>query len=156
MARVLLDIDDANNRIALKAMLVAEGHTCGPEQPEVIVADSPARALAHKSEAPVLTLATHAVLAEAVQAMRQGVFGYILLPFVPGEAGMMVTRALQSQGRAAPSSAPARTIEELEEQCILDTLRRCKNNQAQAARVLGIGRNTLCRKLKKIQGRRAE
>ena len=42
-------------------------------------------------------------------------------------------------------------LEEVEALHILDTLRRCKNNQAHAARKLGIGRNTLWRKLKKIK-----
>jgi DNA-binding protein Fis len=48
------------------------------------------------------------------------------------------------------------TLEEVEEVHILDTMRRCRDNQARAARELGIGRNTLWRKLKRIQAKMAK
>jgi DNA-binding NtrC family response regulator len=85
--------------------------------------------------------------------MRQGAFGYILAPFQPGEAGIMVQRALEwRDAESAPDAgaAPAR-IEDAEARLILATLRQCKNNRTEAARRLGIGRNTLWRKLKRIR-----
>ena len=47
------------------------------------------------------------------------------------------------------------TLEEVETRHILATLRRCRHNQSEAARILGIGRNTLWRKRKKIREARA-
>ncbi|MBI4348633.1 MAG: sigma-54-dependent Fis family transcriptional regulator [Elusimicrobia bacterium] len=49
---------------------------------------------------------------------------------------------------AAPPKAGA-PLEEMEKTHILDVLQACKGNQAEAAKKLGIGRNTLWRKLKK-------
>jgi DNA-binding NtrC family response regulator len=100
-------------------------------------------------------LCTSDEVGRAVDAMKKGVYGYIFLPFQPGEAGLMVQRAL---GAATSESSPARSpesplrrLEDVESDYILGVLRRCKNNQARAARVLGIGRNTLWRKLRKIE-----
>ena len=56
--------------------------------------------------------------------------------------------------RPPESQQESLTLAEAEQRFILDTLRRCKYNQARAARMLGIGRNTLWRKLK--QARQAD
>ena len=44
-----------------------------------------------------------------------------------------------------------KSLEQVELDYIKQVLRACKFNQARAARILGIGRNTLWRKLKKDQ-----
>jgi DNA-binding NtrC family response regulator len=87
--------------------------------------------------------------------MRQGVYGYLFVPFQPGEAGIMVQRAAQWRTgvspRPAPETPPVMGTAEAEARLILDALRQCKNNHTRAARLLGIGRNTLWRKLKRIR-----
>ncbi|MBI2422990.1 MAG: helix-turn-helix domain-containing protein [Candidatus Hydrogenedentes bacterium] len=92
--------------------------------------------------------------------MEKGVFGYILLPFQPGEANLMVARALQSAPISTPHTEPTtenlRSLQAVEADHILNALRVCKNNQAKAAKILGIGRNTLWRKLKKIEATRRD
>lgn len=153
MAKIALYIDDATNRLALRAMLEADGHRIVGSEPDVTVADSPARALAQAAKCPTLLLASAALIPEAVEAMRRGVYGYIFVPLQPAEASLMVRRAFES--RNSPNGKQAaetewRTLEEVESQHILETLRRCRHNQARAARILGIGRNTLWRKLKKM------
>lgn len=164
MARVRLDIQDLPNQIALKAMLESDGHEMARDggDAQVLITDTASRAAAVCREIPTLVLTTMAGVAEAVRAMRQGAAGYILLPFQPGEAGLMVERALLF---AKPLTAPpineeenvvALTLEEVEDVHILDTLRRCRNNQARAARELGIGRNTLWRKLNRIREKMAK
>ena len=85
--------------------------------------------------------------------MEQGVFDYVLVPFQPGEAAIKVARALAHGAPAAgarPNAAP-RPLAEVEAEHILATLRRCRYNRSEAARVLGIGRNTLWRKLKTFE-----
>ena len=47
--------------------------------------------------------------------------------------------------------APLRSLAEVEEAHILRVLDRCGGSQVEAARVLGIGRNTLWRKLRRLQ-----
>lgn len=159
MALIGLHIGDPANRMTLKVMLESEGHAVvdGDRGAPLLITDDYVWAVDHISAADaVLVLASAEHLSAAVQTMRQGVYGYIFLPFQPGEAGLMVQRAIAREASSAPklspqAGLPLRTLEEVEAEHILDSLRRCKNNQAKAARLLGIGRNTLWRKLKKIE-----
>ncbi len=165
MARVRLEIRDLPNRLALKALLEADGHEvfAGPGDAQVVLTDQPEVAEGIARDLAALLLVTAGQVPRAVQAMRRGVFGYVLAPLVPGEAPMMVERALAfSRGITAArviddddDEIVPLTLEEVEEVHILDTMRRCRDNQARAARELGIGRNTLWRKLKRIQSKLA-
>ena len=57
------------------------------------------------------------------------------------------------QHRAPLGSGNTRpTLKEMEQRYILETVEHCDNNYDEAARVLGIGRTTLWRKLKEYQG----
>ena len=157
MALIGLQISDPANRLTLKAMLEMEGHRIleGDVGTPLLITDDLDRAPDRVTETTtVLVLATSDEIGHAVEGMKKGVYGYIFLPFQPGEAGLMVQRALSDQTPEAPTLANAeialRRLEEVESEYILSVLRRCKNNQARAARVLGIGRNTLWRKLRKI------
>ncbi|MBW7865591.1 MAG: hypothetical protein GX580_11895 [Candidatus Hydrogenedens sp.] len=86
--------------------------------------------------------------------MRAGVYGYVFVPFVPGEAELMVGRALAWAGRGMverETEALERRempLSQVERGHIERVLRECRGNQAEAARLLGIGRNTLWRKLR--------
>ena len=161
MARVQLLIEDPGNRLTLRAMLEAEGCAIEGERADVVITDAVAAAVAASRERPTLLLARVGEVRDAVAAMRQGVFGYILMPFQPGEAMLMVQRALEwkkgfADGETEPASEDGSgSIEDSESRLILDTLRRCKNNQTEAARRLGIARNTLWRKLKRIRASRS-
>ena len=159
MARVRLDIGDPANRVTLRAILQADGHEIVEDDPDVVFTDRPDETAANRREQPCILLTRAGDAHRAVQAMRQGAFGYVLAPFQPGEAEIMIRRALEWRGAAQGDAAepasengafPLR-IQDAEAELILETLRRCKNNQTEAARVLGIGRNTLWRKLKRIR-----
>ena len=173
MARVRLDIEDPANRMTLRALLLAEGHEVVRDGAEVLFTDMPAETVANAREFPRILLARASDIPKATDAMREGAFGYILVPFQPGEAGIMIKRALEWRDAARPAHdrnaasrptgespsdvdpAPMR-IEDAEARVILATMRRCKNNQTEAARLLGIGRNTLWRKLKRIRARESQ
>ena len=158
MALIGLHINDPANRLTLKAMLELEGHRVleGDVGTPLLVTDDLDRAADRVSDSTtVLVLCTSDEVGRAVDSMKKGVYGYIFLPFQPGEAALMVQRAVgaataESSPTASPES-PLRRLEDVESEYILGVLRRCKNNQARAARVLGIGRNTLWRKLRKIE-----
>ncbi len=161
MVRVQLVIDDPASRLTLKTILEAEGHLVVEESPEVLIADNPTAAAKYAKAQPTLVLASASGIRDAVAGMRQGVYGYLFVPFQPGEAGIMVERAAQSRiparssmaaefGEDSVDSTPM-TLEEMEARYILAAIRRCRSNRSKAARVLGIGRNTLWRKLKRIQ-----
>mgnify|MGYP006288518269 FL=1 len=152
MSKTALDISDPSLRLTLEVMLKAEGHEIVTVTPEVTVADSRTGAINALSMSPVVLLTSVAGIADAVNAMYQGVYGYILLPLQPGEAGLMVTRAAAKTNNARmqpEESNPALlSLAEVEKQHIEAVLRACKGNQVKASRILGIGRNTLWRKMK--------
>jgi len=132
-------------------MLEAAGHSVVEADGEVFFADSVDVALAHRNQGPVILLASAAAVPEAVRAMRSGIWGYVFVPLQPGEAPMAVERALATPVNNADEAAPEsmKPLEAVEMEYIQTVLRKCKHNQARAARILGIGRNTLWRKLKK-------
>ncbi len=155
MASIALHIRDGANRITLEMMLRAVGHVIVPEGGDAAVTDDPARAVREARERPALLLSTAGDVAAAVEAMRRGVYGYIFLPFQPGEAALMVERALGA--RVGPSASPHGeaepvSLDDAEREHVEAVLRACRGNRAEAARRLGIGRNTLWRKLRRYRG----
>jgi len=146
MARVQLDIDEGANQLTLKAMLEADGHSVAESEPTVIITDDALKAIRYAQETPTLVLASATQVRAAVAAMRQGVVGYIFIPFQPGEVELMVRRAANEELRH--ETFEPMTLAEVEARHIRATLEYCRNNRAMAARLLGIGRNTLWRKLK--------
>jgi len=150
--RVLLDIADQTTKLTLHAMLQKDGHLVVSANPDVIITGELRRAVVHARSRPTLLLSSMGDIPEAVGAMRRGVYGYIFLPLQPGEAGLMVERAGASAAGVPAMSEPQPrgTIDDAESRLILATLRQCKYNRTKAARTLGIGRNTLWRKLKKM------
>jgi DNA-binding NtrC family response regulator len=147
MARVRLLVTDPATRYTLQALLERDGHSITQEGADVIIVGDLGQAFPAAAEAPTLVLATATQLPNAAAALREGIYGYVLLPLEPGEVEIRVRQA--AQGSDAPGERPLMTLEEAELEIIRDTVRRCGNNRAKAARVLGIGRNTLWRKLKK-------
>ena len=150
MARIGLKIQDAALRLTLKAMLEAEGNSTVEAGAELVMNDDFREAVRMSRECPTLLLAAASEIGQAVAAMSQGVYGYVLVPLQPKEASLMVRRALATKADspgAAQSDLP--TLEAVERAHIESVLRQCKHNQARAAKTLGIGRNTLWRKLKR-------
>lgn len=156
MARIRVEIEDTIQRMTLKAMLEAGGHMIAPEDPEVVFSDSIEGALSKPAGVPTIVLATASQVPDAVRAMQKGVWGYLFVPLQAGEAGLLVQRALAAQPGGEMKEADAveamKTLDQVELDYIREVVRACKHNQARAARVLGIGRNTLWRKLKKGRG----
>jgi len=155
MATVQLQVDDPAIRLTLKTMLQAEGHQIVEEGADVRIGGLSEPVIADARRIPTLVLASAHSIGPAVDAMKRGVYGYIFVPLQAGEAGLMVERASAAERVAGtanlPSEMPLKTLEEIDNHHIQSVLRQCKGNQAKAARVLGIGRNTLWRKLKKMR-----
>jgi DNA-binding NtrC family response regulator len=155
MAAIALHIADPLLRMTAKALLEAEGHHMVAADAELQICTDAAEAVRRAAEAPALLLVTVGEVPAAVAAMRQGVFGYALLPLVPGELPLQVERALGARAPQDVDDDESLTLDAWEARHILATLRRCRYNQAEAARRLGIGRNTLWRKLKRFRAEQA-
>ena len=96
MATACLHIENHAHRLALGALLAAGGHRAVEGPAEVVICDDPVQARRFARQAPTLLLAAASEIPEAVEAMRAGVFGYLFVPFQPGEAVLMVARAAAS------------------------------------------------------------
>ena len=151
MSRVSMHIYDPATRLVARAMLEAAGHLMVEGEGEVALFDDVAEARAQALRGKVLLLCAHDAVPEAVQAMKTGVYGYVLLPFVPGELALMVERAAAVGKETISAELQAESLAEAERAHIVKTLRDCKHNQAETARRLDIGRNTLWRKLKEMK-----
>lgn len=147
MSLVRLDIQDPILRATLKAMLQAAGHDVVRENAGVVLTDDCTRAI-EWAASQCTVVAVHARdIPRAVAAMGQGVYGYIFLPLQPGEADIAVRHATQTAVHAPDDDTPVPALREVEMEHIRRVLRRCKGNHTEAARLLGIGRNTLWRRL---------
>lgn len=145
--------------MTLKALLEEAGHAVVDSKPEVIIAEGREDARVRAHDVPTLLLTTASMVGDAVAAMRDdGVYGYIFLPFQAHEAALMVARATERErGEDAAESdgnaTPPTTLEDAEWLHIRRVMVQCKHNQSKAAKVLGIGRNTLWRKLNRMKQR---
>jgi len=152
MARIRLEVEDLSLRLTLKVMLEAEGHALAGQENDLSIVDNPKSAIKSAAESPTILLTTAANLPNAVKAMKQGVYGYIMLPLIPGEAGLMVQRALSTASSPESATAKATLLKDVERAHIQAIMRQCKHNQAEACRLLGIARNTIWRKLQQYEG----
>jgi len=151
MAHVQLLLSDPAASMLLKAVLEAEGHQIVSGPAEVTICDDAETAESIAGRKPSLIVTPFSGVPRAVEAMGKGVYGYVLLPLQPGEAGVMVRRALD--GAAQPEAVDLSTLEAAELRHIQAVVRHCRGNRVEASRILGIGRNTLWRKLGKARGR---
>jgi DNA-binding NtrC family response regulator len=154
MTQVRLEIEDLANRVTLRAMLCIEGCEIVSEGGDAIFTDKLSPNIPRYRSRPCIILCSASNVATAVEAMNNGAFGYILTPLQPGEALIALRRALEwrNSGKNIDAiSSELESVSDAEERVILLALRQCHNNKSEAARLLGIGRNTLWRKLKKTR-----
>lgn len=146
MGRVKLHIEDPALRVTLETILRSGGHEIANADADVVIAGSAEDAIRAAQHGPALVVAAAGDIPEAVRAMRQGVYGYIFLPLQPGETDIMVQRAIG--GGVTKEEPELLSLPEVERRHIEKVLRHCRHNRTEAARILGIGRNTLWRKLR--------
>jgi DNA-binding NtrC family response regulator len=156
MARVSLHINDLANRLTLKTLLEADGHSIVLSDAEVAVYDQPEPAAEAAQTTPTLLLAHGHIPESAVRAMAHGVLNLIHLPLMPGEATLLVRRVAAQSGPGSNGGGEASTVDwptmdQVEREHILHTIQHCRSNYTRAARILGIGRNTLWRKLNRYR-----
>ncbi|MCX8064540.1 MAG: hypothetical protein N3G21_05130 [Candidatus Hydrogenedentes bacterium] len=153
MARVALLVDDIRARITLKAILESKGNIIDIEKYEVVITDKYDIARKICRDYPVIVIASVSKIPIAVELMKIGVFGYIFVPFQPEEANLMIERAVAYWKCVAgeKSDMSMKTLREVEMEYIRKVYAECGFCKKETAKRLGIGRNTLWRKLKELK-----
>lgn len=102
-------------------------------------------------EIPVILISAWGTIPLTVEGMSLGAVDFLTKPWSNAVLVEKVKKALTgSKGKErVPSS---RTLEELERDAVTGALRRCGGNQSEAARMLGISRLALYRKIQKLNG----
>lgn len=149
MPCVELDIENAELKAAVRERLEHAGHSVGKSPTEVVLTDDALRAMEHLKTGPSIVLTNLEQLGAALAAMRAGAYGYVLVPLQPGELELQVERA--ALGLLPPQQGEPLTLADVETRYVRAVLDRFRGNQTKAARALGIGRNTLWRKLKQYE-----
>jgi DNA-binding NtrC family response regulator len=153
MTTIALNIKDTTQRVTLKALLNSEGHTIAEDsnKAQVCFTDINSWRNLDLVKIPTMYLVSSTETPMAVEAMNAGAFGYIFVPFQPHEACLEVERALRDNSTTPDSLGTLRTLESIEFEHISRAIRLCNGNQIKAAIALNTGRNTLWRKLKKME-----
>jgi DNA-binding NtrC family response regulator len=149
MARVELDIENEELRAAVRERLEHAGHSVAQTASEVVLTDDALRAMEHLKRGPTLVLANLDQVAAALAAMRAGAYGYVLVPLQPAELELQIERA--ALGLLPPLQGEPLALADIEARYVRAVLNRFRGNQTRAARALGIGRNTLWRKLRQYK-----
>ena len=100
-------------------------------------------------EGVIVMLTGHGDIPLAVAAVREGADTLLTKPVDPDQL-LRVAGALRSQPRQAPAAPQSYNLEQMEREAILAALKQCDGIVARAAKLLGIDRRTLQRKMKRI------
>lgn len=110
--------------------------------------------LALKSDLPIVLLTGFGSIASAIEAVRLGARDYLTKPVDPDQliAALRSEPANGEKRRSTPGEVPS--LDRVEWEHIQRVLAECQDNISHAARLLGLDRRTLQRKLAKYPPRR--
>lgn len=104
-----------------------------------------------RPEMPVIMLTGWGPIPLAVESMNYGAMDFMTKPWSNAELIEKIKYAM-TQSRAEREAAEhTETLEEIEHAAIRDALRRCDGNLTEAARQLGITRQSLYRRIEKYK-----
>lgn len=97
---------------------------------------------------PVLLITAWGTIPLSVDAMKLGATDFLTKPWSNAD---LVAKIKSALAKSAPSEPDApRSLEDVERETIRETLRRCGGNLSDAARLLGITRQSLYRRIQKL------
>ena len=97
----------------------------------------------HHPEIPVVLLTAYADVSLAVKGLKSGAADFIAKPWENDELVRKLKDVLDMQGEIV-------TLDEVEADHIRRTIDRCRGNLSEAAKLLGITRQTLYNKMKRL------
>ena len=104
-----------------------------------------------RPDMPVIMITGLGTIPLAVEAMNLGAADFITKPWSNAELLAKIKKIIAKNDMAKEAAARTETLEEMERDAISEALRRCDGNMSEAAKQLGITRQTLYRRIEKFK-----
>ena len=104
-----------------------------------------------RPDMPVIMITGWGTIPLAVEAMNLGAADFITKPWSNAELLAKIKKIIAKNDMAKEAAARTETLEEMERDAISEALRRCDGNMSEAAKQLGITRQTLYRRIEKFK-----
>lgn len=104
-----------------------------------------------RPDMPVIMITAWGTIPQAVETMTYGAVDFVTKPWSNADLVSRIRRAL-ARSRAVRDAEPrSETLDEMESEAIREALRRCGGNLSEAAKQLGITRQSLYRRIEKYK-----
>ena len=100
---------------------------------------------------PVIMITGWGTIPLAVETMNLGAADFITKPWSNADLLAKIKKALAKSESEKEASERTETLDEMERDAIKDALRRCDGNLSEAAKQLGITRQSLYRRIEKFK-----
>ncbi len=104
-----------------------------------------------RPEMPVIIITAWGTIPQAVETMTYGAVDYITKPWSNTDLIARIKKALARSKERNEAEEHTETLDEMESEAIRDALRRCGGNMSEAAKLLGITRQSLYRRIEKYK-----
>lgn len=104
-----------------------------------------------RPEIPVIMITAWGTIPHAVTTMAYGATDFVTKPWSNADLVARIKKALAGSEARNEADRHAKTLDEMESEAIRDALRRCGGNLSEAAKLLGITRQSLYRRIEKYK-----
>lgn len=100
---------------------------------------------------PVIMITAWGTIPQAVETMTYGAVDFLTKPWSNNDLVARIKKALARSEARNEAGEHTLTLDEMESETIRETLRRCGGNLSEAAKLLGITRQSLYRRIEKYK-----
>lgn len=104
-----------------------------------------------RPDMPVIMITAWGTIPLTVESLHYGAVDFVTKPWSNADLLEKIRTALKRSDAARAAAEHAETLDQMEREAILAALRRCDGNLSDAARQLGITRQSLYRRLEKYK-----
>ena len=104
-----------------------------------------------RPEIPVIMITAWGTIPQAVETMTYGAVDFLTKPWSNNDLVARIKKALARSEARNEAGEHTLTLDEMESETIRETLRRCGGNLSEAAKLLGITRQSLYRRIEKYK-----
>lgn len=104
-----------------------------------------------RPEIPVIMITAWGTIPQAVTTMAYGATDFVTKPWSNADLVARIKKSLAKSDARNEADRHVKTLDEMESEAIRDALRRCGGNLSEAAKLLGITRQSLYRRIEKYK-----